>query len=825
MALEPAGDRPIYASYFGGEQDDQATALAVDPAGRLVVTGQTASRKSLPLKNAFQTAGGGAGDAFVASFDARGQLEYATYFGGEKKDAGASIALDAFGAATVTGSTGSQRNLPLQKALPNITGGATDAFLARFDRDGRLVFSSRFGGRRDDSGAAVALDQAGDAWLSGATRSQNDLPLMNPLQAVSGGNDDAFLAKIHINSAPRIRSEAPTEAIEGIAYRYAVEAEDEDGNVLGYILLDAPLGMVVDSGGRVEWLAPAAGTHAVTIRVSDDSGAYAEQSFQLTVGSQNRPPEILSQPPAATVVDRNYRYAVEAQDPDADPLRFELLKAPLGMRIDPAAGRIEWRPVAAGNHPVEIRVDDGRGLFAVQHYVLVVDYDPADLPPVFAAPGDQTIAPGSTLVLDLIASDPENQPLTFSVHPLPLPAGATLDVRSGRFTFRPAPAQAGDHVLTFSVDDGRHRVEQTITIAVSPIDPSAPTRLFGRVVDSTALARGIDLPIVGATVSFLETEVATVTDANGNFMLDDLPDGVFVFSIDSATAHPAPGGAPYASYRVEKPLVLHADNVETRPFSLPRIDPGSLTTINPVLPSIVQNATSGVSMAVPANTAFNDDGSQFTGPLSISEVPRGLTPGTLPEGLDPALVVTIQPVGVRFATPVPITFPNTEQLPPGAEVEIYSLDPDTGLFAVVGLARVSADSQRIETFSGGIRQADWHFFNSKPDDPQPKRDPDHPCNCPKAPGGSTFTLSDGRMNTAFSLPAYRSLEQSRALTFTWHSDRALPNPQIPVNTGLGPFIAAPATLSVKLAVAGLAQDFETHYAGSSLQRPIARPNA
>lgn len=47
--------------------------------------------------------------------------------------------------------------------------------------------------------------------------------------------------------------------------------------------------MTIDPDGLVEWLSPAVGTHSVTIRVADDTGAYAEQSYTLIVSPLNRP--------------------------------------------------------------------------------------------------------------------------------------------------------------------------------------------------------------------------------------------------------------------------------------------------------------------------------------------------------------------------------------------------------------------------------------------------------------------------------------------------------------------------------------------------------
>jgi len=79
-----------------------------------------------------------------------------------------------------------------------------------------------------------------------------------------------------------------------------------------------------------------------------------------------------------------------------------------------------------------------------------------------------------------------------------------------------------------------------------------------------------------------------------------------------------------------------------------------------------------------------------------------LAPAPLPEFLEPGLLITIQPVGVTFYTPVPIKFPNTDGLTPGSVTDIWSLDPDADEFTIVGVGRVSEDGLYIETLSGGI---------------------------------------------------------------------------------------------------------------------------
>lgn len=153
----------------------------------------------------------------------------------------------------------------------------------------------------------------------------------------------------------------------------------------------------------------------------------------------------------------------------------------------------------------------------------------------------------------------------------------------------------------------------------------------------------------------------------------------------------------------------------SEPFYMPRLAAESLTPVDPNQTTVVTNPTLGVTLTVPPGTAINEaDGTPFTGQISISLVPRDLAPANLPEFMDPDLLITIQPVGVSYTTPVPITFPNTTNLAPGSEVDLWSVGPDWGQFVVVGTGKVSADGLTIATIAGGIRANDWHATLRKP---------------------------------------------------------------------------------------------------------------
>jgi len=193
--FDPAGSTLIYSTYLGGTGDEAGSSIAVDASGNAYVTGYTGSL-NFPAKNPIQATTGGGSDAFVAKLDSTGSaLIYSTYLGGSGNDFGNSITADLSGNAYVTGKTGSV-NFPTKNPLQPASGGGDDAFIAKLDPAGSgLIYSTYLGGSFMDEARSIAVDAAGNAYVTGDTASLN-FPTKNPFQVALGGTTDAFLAKL-----------------------------------------------------------------------------------------------------------------------------------------------------------------------------------------------------------------------------------------------------------------------------------------------------------------------------------------------------------------------------------------------------------------------------------------------------------------------------------------------------------------------------------------------------------------------------------------------------------------------------------------------------
>ena len=170
--LNPAGSALVYSTFLGGTGSDQGLALAIDGAQNAYVTGITGS-PNFPTANALQGMLGGADDAFLTKFNAGGNaLVYSTYLGGSVHDAGTAIALDGSNNAHVIGET-SSTNFPTANAVQAMNGGLSDAFISKLNAPGSaLVYSTYHGGSADEYGVGAAVDGTG-AYVTGYTESTN----------------------------------------------------------------------------------------------------------------------------------------------------------------------------------------------------------------------------------------------------------------------------------------------------------------------------------------------------------------------------------------------------------------------------------------------------------------------------------------------------------------------------------------------------------------------------------------------------------------------------------------------------------------------------
>jgi len=212
----------LWSTYFGGDDGDGASGVAVDRSGNVFVVGSTISTSGFPLANP----GGGAyfdnsyndgpADVFIAKFSGSNlSLVWSTYFGSSGDEEAFSVAVDGSGNVFVVGNTSSYSGFPLADPgggayFNNTCGGCSsihsDAFIAKFlGSNLSLVWSTYFGGSGHEVAYSVAVDGSGNVFVVGKTWSTSGFPLVDPgggayFDNTYNGDGDAFIAKFSGNN-------------------------------------------------------------------------------------------------------------------------------------------------------------------------------------------------------------------------------------------------------------------------------------------------------------------------------------------------------------------------------------------------------------------------------------------------------------------------------------------------------------------------------------------------------------------------------------------------------------------------------------------------
>jgi hypothetical protein len=193
MKLNAAGTALVYSTYIGPEI---GTGIVVDSAGNAYLTGQAAGNYPT-TPGAFQTVSAGSSEAFVTKMNSTGTaLIYSTFLGGSGFDAASDIAIDSAGNAYVTGQA--QAGFPVTPgAFQTSFNGAADAFVTKLNSTGTaLVYSTFLGGGGIDGGNGIAVNAAGNAYVTGFTPSSNFPTTPGAFQTMKAAGLDAFVTEL-----------------------------------------------------------------------------------------------------------------------------------------------------------------------------------------------------------------------------------------------------------------------------------------------------------------------------------------------------------------------------------------------------------------------------------------------------------------------------------------------------------------------------------------------------------------------------------------------------------------------------------------------------
>jgi|694.fasta_scaffold16546_2 RHS repeat-associated protein len=220
-------------------------------------------------------------------------------------------------------------------------------------------------------------------------------------------------------------------------------------------------------------------------------------------------------------INNDYFYLAQAIDPDNDLLTYSIIESPTGATINSQTGKIHWKPNQSGDYTFKIAVDDGRGGYSIQEYIVKVQLGTAN-----TAPSIASLAPINAFVdrpynYLVTASDTEGDTLSFYLQEAP--EGLSIDINSGKITWTPNNLQIGEHLVKVRVLD--RRGAEAIQSFLINVTPDLANR--SPVIQST--------PLLEIKEGELYSYQINATDADADSLTFDLPIKPEGMSIDSTT--------------------------------------------------------------------------------------------------------------------------------------------------------------------------------------------------------------------------------------------------------------------------------------------------
>jgi hypothetical protein len=204
----------LWSTFYGGDGEDYGTKIGCDASGNVFLAGTTTSYSN-SIPQAIATTGAhktvyegstitnGAGDIFLAKFNSAGVRQWGTYFGGDNTELmrlndgnsnHGGLACDPAGNVIICASTKSETGIAFGASHQATYGGGPlygsgDAFVAKFDTDGTVVWSTYYGGASGDVASSLSSDLSGNVFLSGLTQSDNGISTTGAFKEVPGNYD------------------------------------------------------------------------------------------------------------------------------------------------------------------------------------------------------------------------------------------------------------------------------------------------------------------------------------------------------------------------------------------------------------------------------------------------------------------------------------------------------------------------------------------------------------------------------------------------------------------------------------------------------------
>ncbi|MCD6505518.1 tandem-95 repeat protein [Candidatus Poribacteria bacterium] len=280
-----------------------------------------------------------------------------------------------------------------------------------------------------------------------------------------------------VNRPPQIGKIQDIQIKEGEELKVDLKASDPDGDPLKISIQPQLEGMQIDrQKNEITWTPGPhdSGTYDLTVTVTDSKGGSAETNFKVVVADVNHPPKIKAIPDQSVKEGQTLSLAVEASDPDGDPISYKAENLPKGAEFQ--GNTMIWTPDydQAGEYKVKFIASDGKEKDEAEVRIVVEN---VDRPPVIqmSQPDGATllISEGERIQLQIGATEPDGEDVSLSA--VGLPQGATFT--DGIFDWTPSYNQSGEYTVTFVATDSEGNSSQR-KINISVADVNCPPQ-FG----------------------------------------------------------------------------------------------------------------------------------------------------------------------------------------------------------------------------------------------------------------------------------------------------------------------------------------------------------
>ncbi|MEO5675134.1 MAG: SBBP repeat-containing protein [Chitinophagales bacterium] len=198
---------PIWGTYVGGAYEDRGRDCVIDHDGNICMTGFTQSDTGIATAGTWKqfrtpgvdSTGYNTLEAFLIKFDTGGHRIWGTYFGDTLSETARGIDVNIKNDIFITGATYSSSGIATGNAYQTKLGGISDAYFAKFDSSGNLVYSSYFGGSGEEQvggyGLIIRTDDENNFYLCSSTLSADSIATPGAFQTAFAGGYDVFIAK------------------------------------------------------------------------------------------------------------------------------------------------------------------------------------------------------------------------------------------------------------------------------------------------------------------------------------------------------------------------------------------------------------------------------------------------------------------------------------------------------------------------------------------------------------------------------------------------------------------------------------------------------